>query len=119
MSAPAAVAETAPRHWQVGGNYPWALITPQGWPEPQIAQPLSLGVGEEKGPAGEEEQGEGIGGLDVFGITVGWRRSLCQGFCLLGSWRPSEKGVRSPWQQADSEKLDGADAATPAFQGSH
>lgn len=45
-----------------GGNYPWALITPQGWPEPQIAQQLSLaqGVGEEKGPAGEEGAGVGV-----------------------------------------------------------
>lgn len=42
---------------RAGGNYPWALITPQGRPEPQIAQQLSLvqGVGEEKGTAGGKE----------------------------------------------------------------
>ena len=37
---------------RAGGNYPGALITPQGCSEPQIAQQLSLaqGVGEEEGP---------------------------------------------------------------------
>lgn len=40
-----------------GGNYPWALIIPQGRPEPQIAAQPGTGVGEEKGPAGEEGAG--------------------------------------------------------------
>lgn len=50
---------------------------------------------------------------------LGLRKSLCQGLCFLGSRGPSEKGVRSPWQLTDPEKLDGADATTPAFRGSH
>lgn len=54
---------------RAGGNYPEALITLPGQPKPQIAQQLSLaqGVGEEKGPAGED--GAGAKGC------VGWMRS--------------------------------------------
>lgn len=82
---------------RAGGNYPGALITPQGCSEPQIAQQLSLaqGVGEEEGPTGDE--GAGLRGCMGWMCLEGlgeWRRSSpYQGFCLLGRQGLSKEGM--------------------------